>query len=41
MWLLYYEVLLGLRTQQRLDRAAFVHRAVPFCHLVERKREIE
>src|SRR5437879_8752537 len=31
----------ALRTQQRLDRAAFVHRAVPLRHLVEGQGQIE
>src|SRR3954463_1028686 len=26
-----------LRTQERLDRAAFVHRAIALCHLLEGK----
>src|SRR5439155_18039727 len=30
-----------LYAQQRLDRAAFVHRAVAFRHLLERQREVE
>src|SRR5436309_1502699 len=30
-----------LRAQQRLDRAALIHRAVALCHLVERQGEIE
>src|SRR5258705_6209454 len=32
---------IALRTQQRLDRAAFVHRAVPLRHLIEGQRQVE
>src|SRR5659263_488945 len=34
-------VLLDLRAQQRLNRAALVHRAVALRHLVERQGQVE
>src|ERR1041385_447937 len=38
---LRFSIVLSLRPQQRLDRAALVHRAVALRHLVERQGQIE
>ena len=36
-----YDVLRSLRAQQRLDRAALVHRAVALRHLLKRQGQVE
>jgi hypothetical protein len=38
---LYVKKLNALRLQQRLDRAALIHRAISFGHLVERQGQVE
>jgi len=40
-WPLHQEAQLTLRAQQRLDRAAFVHRTVAFRHLIKRQGQVE